>query len=270
VSKTSLGDVLEGSEQREIRRYGGHRGPRTGRTDRWWALPVVTVLVLGGFIVYGTWVAFQGANYYADPYVSPFYSPCLATSCEHPTLGIFGDWWVWSPALLILPFPLFFRLTCYYSRKAYSRSFWWSPPACAVRDARFKYTGETRFPLILQNLHRYAFFLALPFPILLTWDAAQSFFFPDGFGMGLGTLVLIVNVFLLWGYTLSCHSCRHMIGGSVDQFSKHPVRHVLWRRVSWLNIHHAQWAWASLFSVALADLYVRLVASGTITDPRFF
>jgi hypothetical protein len=31
-----------------------------------------------------------------------------------------------------------------------------------------------------------------------------------------------------------------------------------------------QLAWVSLIVVALADLYVRLVASGWITDPRFF
>jgi len=30
-----------------------------------------------------------------------------------------------------------------------------------------------------------------------------------------------------------------------------------------------QLAWASLAFVAFTDLYVRLVASGTITDPRF-
>jgi hypothetical protein len=28
------------------------------------------------------------------------------------------------------------------------------------------------------------------------------------------------------------------------------------------------WAWASLFSVAFADFYVWMVASGTITDVR--
>jgi hypothetical protein len=31
-----------------------------------------------------------------------------------------------------------------------------------------------------------------------------------------------------------------------------------------------QYAWASLIWVALTDLYVRLLASGTFTDPRFF
>ncbi|HKE97829.1 MAG TPA: hypothetical protein VKG45_02700 [Actinomycetes bacterium] len=245
-------------------------GARTLRRDTWWVEPLVTLLVLAGFVVYGTWVAFSGRNYWADPYLSPFYSPCLAASCvtegPHPV----GSWWGLSPALLILPFPLAFRLTCYYYRKAYYRAFWWSPPACAVPDARRRYTGETRFPLILQNVHRYFFYLALPFPVILTWDALQAFRFPDGFGVGLGTLVLLVNVALLWLYTLSCHSCRHLCGGHVDVLSRAPRRAWLWRRVTALNARHALFAWVSLFSVALADLYVRLVASGTITDPRLF
>ena len=37
-----------------------------------------------------------------------------------------------------------------------------------------------------------------------------------------------------------------------------------------LNARHMQFAWVSLFMVAFADLYVRLVATGTITDPKIF
>jgi hypothetical protein len=242
----------------------------TLRKDTWWVEPLLTVVTLLGFVVYGMWTAFNPSGYYADPYLSPFYSPCLAANCEHATATLFGEWWALSPALLILPFPLGFRLTCYYYRKAYYRSFWWAPPACAVGDARRGYTGETRFPLILQNVHRYFFYLALPFPILLTWEALRAFSFPDGFGMGVGTLVLLANAGLLWGYTLSCHSCRHLCGGHVDRFSRAPVRYRMWRFVSRLNASHMLWAWVSLVFVALADLYVRLVASGAITDLRLF
>ena len=245
-------------------------GARTLRKDRWWLQPLVTVTVLTGFVVYGTWVAFANRDYFADPYLSPFYSPCLAKSCEEPTWAIVGSWWPLSPALLVLPFPLGFRLTCYYYRKAYYRSFWWAPPACAVPDARPRYTGETRFPLILQNIHRYFFYLALPFPLILTWDALRAFSFPDGFGVGLGTLVLLVNALFLWLYTLSCHSCRHIVGGKLRHFSKHPVRYQMWNWVSKLNADHARYAWLSLFSVAIADLYVVLISSGAFNDPRFF
>jgi hypothetical protein len=244
--------------------------PPTQRRDAWWASPLTTVAVLAAFVVYGLWTAFTPHGYFADPYLSPFYSPCLTANCEHATVPIIGDWWALSPALLVLPFPLLFRLTCYYYRKAYYRAFWWSPPACAVPDARARYTGETRFPLVLQNLHRYAFFLALPFPVILTWDALRAFNFPDGFGLGVGTLVLLVNAALLWVYTLSCHSCRHLCGGHVNTFSKAPVRWRLWRIASRLNASHGLIAWVSLVFVAVTDVYVRLVAAGTITDLRLF
>ena len=260
-----LGEVLETSDERYIPGRPSFEGPPTLRRDRWWVPPLVTVIVLLSFVGYGTWVAFQNGNYFADPYVSPFYSPCLVKGCEGGGPASVS-WWHFSPALLILPFPLLFRLTCYYYRKAYYRSFWWAPPACAVRDGHEFYTGETRFPLILQNIHRYAFYLALPFPVFLTWDAIQAFFFAGGVGIGVGTVILLVNVYFLWIYTLSCHSCRHLFGGHVDQFSKARVRYFLWKQISKLNLRHAQWAWISLFTVALTDLYIRLVAMGNVHD----
>jgi hypothetical protein len=246
------------------------RSAATRRTDAWWVPPLVTALVLSAFVVYATWAALVNADYYADPYLSPFYSPCLAENCEHTTWSVVGDWWTVSPALLILPIPLGFRLTCYYYRKAYYRAFFWSPPACAVRDARARYSGESRFPFILQNVHRYFFYLTIPFPLILFWDGIRAFDFPDGFGMGLGTLILLVNAVLLGAYTLSCHSCRHLCGGNLDVFSRSPRRHRFWRLVSALNVRHMPIAWTSLVAVALTDLYVRLAASGTIDDPRFF
>jgi hypothetical protein len=88
--------------------------------------------------------------------------------------------------------------------------------------------------------------------------------------MGLGTLVLLANAALLWAYSLSCHSCRHAVGGRLKHFSRHPLRYKAWTYVSRLNAHHARFAWVSLFGVALADLYVRSVASGAISDLRFF
>ena len=246
------------------------RAPKTLRQDHWWVAPLVTVLVLGSFIIYGSWVALVNKDYWVDPYLSPFYSPCLAANCEHATWALLGRWWTLSPALLILPIPLGFRLTCYYYRKAYYRAFFRSPPACAVRDARRCYKGESRFPLILQNLHRMFFWLALPFPFLLLWDALMAFRFPDGFGMGVGTLVLLVNAVLLGMYTFSCHSCRHLCGGRLDAISAKPVRYRLWRAVTRLNERHMLIAWISLFGVALTDVYIRLVATDVIRDLRFF
>jgi hypothetical protein len=246
------------------------------RTDRWWLAPAATAAGLLAFIVYSTWRAFADAHYYAAPYVSPFYSPCLAERCAPmrggPNWELFGGWWGISPAIIILIFPLGFRLTCYYYRKAYYRGFWASPPACAVAEPHQKYTGETRFPLILQNLHRYFFYAALLVACILTYDTVLAFrdeHYEWGH-MGLGTLVFLVNIVLIWAYTLSCHSCRHIVGGKLKHFSKHPVRYRMWSWVGKLNARHMQLAWASLVSVALADFYVYLVASGVFDDPVLF
>ncbi len=251
------------------------------RNDSWWALPLAVVVGLGSFIVYSTWAAFQNAHYYSAPYLSPFYSPCLSRSCLHPTFGgglpditvpIVG---VLSPAFLILWVPALFRLTCYYYRKAYYRSFWLAPLACAVRDSKSGYTGETRFPLILQNFHRYTWYLAVVLIALLTWDALLAFRFPapgggHRLGLGVGTIVMWINVVLLAAYTFSCHSCRHLCGGHVDVFSKASGRYRVWHFISRLNETHPTYAWLSLSSVGLADLYIRLVSMGIIRDLRIF
>ncbi|MGP3972963.1 hypothetical protein ACTWQF_02810 [Streptomyces sp. 8N114] len=246
------------------------------RKDRWWLAPAATALGLLAFVVYSTWRAFANTDYYHAPYVSPFYSPCLADNCatmkDGPNWGLFGEWWGLSPALLILIFPLGFRLTCYYYRKAYYRGFWASPPACAVAEPHKKYTGETRFPLVLQNIHRYFFYAAMLVAVILTWDTVLGFRDEkyEWGHMGLGTLVFLANIVLIWAYTLSCHSCRHIVGGRLRHFSKHPVRYRLWGWVGKLNERHMLLAWASLLSVALADFYVYLLATGTITDPQLF
>lgn len=258
-------------------------GARTLRRDRWWVNPAVSAGVLLTFIGYSTWAAFQHADYFWRPYISPFYSPCLATTCmstrqgaaQHvhvPTVGIVGPWWIISPAIIILIVPLGFRLTCYYYRKAYYRAFWASPPACAVAEPHKRYTGETRFPLMLQNVHRYFFYLGLILNAILSYDAVVAFRnHRDQWGhAGFGTLMLVVNAVLLWLYSLSCHSCRHIVGGRLKHFSRHPIRFKFWGFVSKLNAKHMQIAWASLVLVGLTDLYVRLVASGTVVDPRFF
>ncbi|HWO43549.1 MAG TPA: hypothetical protein VNO43_17310 [Candidatus Eisenbacteria bacterium] len=243
---------------------------RTLRTDAWWVEPALVVVVLASFVVYATWAALQNAHYYVDPYLSPFYSPCIAANCAHVSVPLVGSWWNLSPAFLILWIPGGFRLTCYYYRKAYYRSFFQLPPACAVQDATKRYCGEMRFPLMLQNFHRYFFWLSLIILAFLWWDVILAFRFPDGLGLGVGTLVLLVNAALLSLFSFSCNSCRHVAGGYLKSFHRKPFRYRLWRIVSRLNERHMEYAWVSLFGVALADLYVRLVSMGVIHDVRFF
>ncbi|MFC5673679.1 hypothetical protein [Streptomyces incanus] len=53
----------------------------TLRKERWWAFPSVTFTVLALFVAYATHAAPANRDYYAAPYLSPFYSPCLSTHC---------------------------------------------------------------------------------------------------------------------------------------------------------------------------------------------
>jgi hypothetical protein len=250
---------------------------RTLRKDNWKQSPIIVATLLTLWVTYATVRVFMGHWYWVPQYhyLTPFYSPCVSGECV-PGSSTLGTWIPAVPpiipyAFVSLPFVLGFRLSCYYYRRAYYRAFWQSPPSCAVREPHARYTGETRFPLIVQNLHRYLFYMAVLIGVLLTYDVTQAFRGPDGnFGFGLGSLILLVNVVLIWGYTLGCHSCRHITGGRLKHFSKHPVRYWFWTKVSWLNARHMQFAWASLGTLALSDLYIMLVASGAISDLRFF
>ena len=255
------------------RRFG-----ETMRPDWWWVQPAVVVLILSAFIVYATWAAFQGKHYTSGPYLSPFYSPELFGDSPHAWFGPrparWPAWLVFSPALLILPFPGLFRVTCYYYRGAYYKAFWADPPACAVGEPRTSYRGEASFPLVVQNIHRYFLYVSMLFLLVLASDVYKALWFTDPvtgrttFGIGLGTLVLAANVILLGGYTLGCHSLRHLVGGYLDTLSAHPVRRRAYDCSSCLNRAHMRWAWASLFSVAFADIYIRLCAMGVWTDWR--
>jgi hypothetical protein len=259
-----------------------HRGfGETLRRDAWWLQPLVVFLILGGFVVYATWAAFQNAHYTYGPYLSPFYSPVIfSDSPETMRLAWFGakpGWWPallpFSPALIILPFPGLFRFTCYYYRGAYYKAFWADPPNCAVGEPRSSYLGERSFPLIMQNIHRYFLYVAVIFLVILSRDVWDALWFTDPsgathFGIGVGTLVLATNVVLLSCYTLGCHSFRHIVGGFLDQLSRHPVRKKAYDCSSCLNRWHMKWAWMSLIGVAFSDLYVRMCSMGIWHDWR--
>jgi hypothetical protein len=244
----------------------------TTRRDAWWRAPLLTAFGLAAFGIYSVVVGVMGTDYlYTDGgahYLSPFYSPDLESwGLDLPFTYAFFVMWI----------PLGFRATCYYYRKAYYRAFFMAPPACAVAGRRAgRYRGETAFPYILQNAHRYFLFLATIVLGFLWYDALRAFFFrgSDGalhFGVGLGTLVLLANVVLLSLFTFGCNSVRHLIGGRLDCFTCSAAartRHGLWRRVTVLNGRHMEWAWISLGWVALTDLYIRLAAAGVFDDPR--
>jgi hypothetical protein len=251
---------------------------QTYRKDKWWTTPLTIFVVFTAFIVYATWAAFQNAHYEFGPYLSPFYAPVLWGDSQHAWFGPQPAWWPavlpFSPALLILPFPGLFRFTCYYYRGAYYKAFWADPPNCSVGEPRSSYLGENSFPLVLQNVHRYFWYVALIFIALLSYDVWLALWFTDPttgqreFGIGVGTIVLLINVILLASYTLGCHSGRHVFGGHLDEMSRSPVRQACYNCATGLNVRHMQFAWMSLFSVAFADIYVRLCSMGIWRDWR--
>jgi hypothetical protein len=256
------------------RRFG-----QTMRTDAWWIQPTAIFLCLAVFIGYATWAALQGTHYSFGNYLSPFYSPELFGASPHAWFGPQPAWWPgflrFSPAILILWAPGGFRFTCYYYRGAYYKAFWADPLNCTVGEPRSSYLGERHFPLILQNVHRYFLYLAIPFLGILLHDVWQAMWFTDAagrttFGIGVGTLILAVNVTLLGGYTLGCHSLRHAVGGILDRMANRPIRKLAYDCSSCLNRAHLKWAWTSLGMVAFADLYIRLCAMGVWTDWRLF
>ena len=240
----------------------------TRRRDAWWVAPSLqgtvfticaTYLFISGILL----TPLFGTPYEYDGYLSPLFSPLIRP-----------DWlpsWI-SPGLFILWIPLGFRATCYYYRKAYYRFYFADPPGCAVGEPTVhrKYSMETAFPFILQNVHRYFLYLAF-IPLTFLWiDAYLAMTHGGGIRIGLGVVILFVNALLLTGYSLSCHSWRHIVGGGLDCFScsrRAQVRHSLWQRFTSLNLQHMAWAWISLISVTLADVYVRALALGVITDP---
>ena len=233
----------------------------TERRDSWFLELLPVIILFGGFGIYATLRAFEGKFYEWGPYLSPFYSPLLSFS-----------WWKYSPAILILSAPLGFRTTCYYYRKAYYRAFFLDPPACAVSESsKRSYRGETSFPFILQNIHRYFLYLAIIFLCFLWYDVFKAFNFAGKFGIGLGTLIMLVNVILLTAYTFSCHSLRHIVGGKLDCFSCStfgPPRHSAWSFVTFLNERHMVFAWSSLVSVGMTDFYIRCLKIGLLRDIR--
>ena len=227
--------------------------------SRWprWLYPVTVLTVFTAFIVYATWVVLFETSGRYGPYLSPFFSPEISVHLGRYLI---------PPSLWVAWAPLAFRLTCYYYRKAYGRGFLFHPPSCAVDEPRRgTYFGETRF-WAFNNLHRFALYAIIVQTLFLYYDVIASGTYRGSLHLGLGTLIMVVNVILLSGYTYGCHALRHLVGGGKDCFSCHRIRFRLWKGVTVLNISHEWWAWASLFSVWGTDVYIRLLIRGVIPN----
>jgi hypothetical protein len=240
----------------------------TERQDAWWIEPILVFVVFSSFLGYGTWAAMQNAHFEFGPYLSPFYSPLLFGTSHHAWFGPRPEWIpmaLFYPALMILPVPGLFRFTCYYYRGAYYKAFWQDPVSCTIGEPRgTSYWGERWFPLVLQNVHRYFAYLALLLIVILSYDVWLATKFMNTntgemeFGIGVGTVVMLINVVLIASYTF----------GWRDEVSKAPISEACYRCSSALNGRHMMFAWLSLFSVGLTDAYIRLCSLGVIWDFR--
>ena len=247
----------------------------TDRVDAWWKGPSAMAFYLGIMVVYATWRGFMEADFwiFADfgrsageqtmaiesngsHVLSPLFSPLIVPD-EHSWMPE-ALWWL-SPAMFILIFPAGFRGTCYYYRKAYYRAFFQNPTACAVGKPWNEYKGETGL-LIVQNLHRYFLYAAIAYLPILSFDVYLSMRFEGGnWGVSVGTLVLLLNVVMLAGYTFGCHAFRHLVGGGANHWtgeSGPTLRYRMWKMSTWFNERHKEWALYSLLVVMFADFYV--------------
>ena len=256
------------------RRFGA-----TMRRDAWWVQPAIVFLMLSAFIVYATWAAFQGEHYAYGPYLSPFYSPELFGSSPHAWFGPKPGWWpAWlpfSPALLILPFPGLFRAHLLLLPRRLLQG-------VLGRSAR---------------LHRRRAAEALPGRGVVPADPAEHppllplrrAGLPGGAGCTTcgrrsGSPIRppagprSASASARWcSRPTSCCSagtrwaatrCATWSAATSTGSPGRPVRRLAYDCSSCLNRAHMRWAWCSLFSVAFADLYVRLCSMGIWTDWR--
>ena len=230
-----------------VESVGERRVPTTEQSDRWWSPALLSVLMLTSFSIYALWAALQNANYYVDPYLSPFYSPCLAQNCLHASLPIIGSWWNLSLAFLVLGIPLG-RATCYYYRRAWPLVLLVAP---CMRDAGRAAALSRRDDLSVSDPEH-------PPLLLLPGDTGTiavpvvgriaMFRFPNGVRHRPGhahsgcqwrccrctrSLVPLVPSPVRWLSRFVCsQSCRQ-----------------LWGYLTRLNTRHGLYAWISLFSV---------------------
>ena len=99
------------------------------------------------------------------------------------------------------------------------------PVGCSIGELRAvdqKYKGENKWPFILNNLHRYFFYAAFIL-MLFHWLSFTHAIWVDGsFRIGVGVVILFLDSLFLSLYVLSCHSCKHIVGGGLNSASWAP------------------------------------------------
>jgi hypothetical protein len=205
----------------------------TYRRDWWWVEPMIVFTVFGSFIVYATWAAFQNAHYTYGPYLSPFYSPELWGDSPHAVFGPEARMVAAAGAVFTgaadsaVPRPLQIHLLLL--PRGLLQSVLGGSDFVYGRRAAKHLLGRKDVPAHPAERHRY-----LPIsrasscwcsPTTSGWRCgSQSATGQTDSGIGVGTLILAVNVVLPQQLHagLSLHS--HVVGGVKDEVSKSSVR----------------------------------------------
>lgn len=240
----------------------------TLRNDKWWLVPLIEDIVIIAFIIYTLAVmltATSGMIYSKYGYVSPIYGINIIPHSFYTSLG-------WSATLstawIFIWAPLGFRASCYAERKIYYRGFFATPPACQVNGVdvrRGKYTGERSFPFILNNFHRYFAYATFVLMVLQTLDVLVAL----TYGIGIGTILMIITAVFLSLYVYGCHALRHAAGGGRNCYTCSPIaktQYKIWSIGSKLNQHHERWFWCSLVMVMVVDIWIHLVVGNPSID----
>ena len=184
----------------------------TLRRDAWWTELLPVIIVLGGFGLYATLRAFEGAFYSLGTLSFAFLfsadrSAASLVAAFSRAAGARRPARV-SRHLLLLPQSLLPRI---FSRSAGLRRGRASQAQISRRDQHFLSSSRmSTATFYTWPLFFWAFCGTTPI---------KGFFFDGQFGIGVGSLILLFNVILLSFYTLSCHSLRHLAGGKMDCFS---------------------------------------------------
>ena len=218
------------------------------RRDNWRLAPTVQALGLLAFVAYATWAAFRNANYYVGlvegrNYLSPFYSPCIASNCPPAVRWgpITPSGWTITPAILILIFPLGFRLDLLLLPQGVLPLLLALPAGVRRRRRRVDQaggcatstSGETRFPLIMQNIHRYFWYFAVVFAGCSPGTRSRRSASPTASAWGSAPSSSSSTPCSSGPTPLGCHSCRHLCGGGlVKRFSKAKGRHWFWKNIA--------------------------------------
>jgi hypothetical protein len=254
---------------------------RTTRVDYWWLAPASTAIGLIIFFGYLTFRAFNATYVWFESVHQPHGgAPFFTPVSGYPGSVPLDHAWFGNVSLVVAAVSSAVTgILRAGARHCFPSHLLLLPrrvlqggvhEATELRGGRvtFRLSRRTRAAPVSESAPLHALWRSLPHRLPVV-GGPGAFFKQGHFGIGVGTVVMVMNAALLTGYTFGCHSWRHLIGGQLDCFtceqrSVASIRHV--EGSTWLNERHMAFAWFCLVWVAFTDFYIYLVSSGTIRD----